>query len=110
MAQTWVPEACTLPTREQPLRAAGFDALFGALLAEVARPEPTRARLTLPLEVEARARDLAQREACCCSFFTFTFGRTDADTVWMDVAVPGPYVAVLDAMVGRAEASRTGAA
>ena len=28
MAVTWVPESCKLPTVEQPLRVAEFDALF----------------------------------------------------------------------------------
>jgi hypothetical protein len=29
---TWVPEACTLPTVDQPLRAAEFDDLFATAL------------------------------------------------------------------------------
>lgn len=42
-----MPDACTLPTAQQPLRLAGFDALFATALAVVRRPEPTRLRLIL---------------------------------------------------------------
>jgi hypothetical protein len=34
----WVPEACTLPTVEQPLRVAEFDDLFATALRGIARP------------------------------------------------------------------------
>ncbi|MFG1754168.1 hypothetical protein [Streptosporangium sandarakinum] len=43
----WTPSACTLPTAEQPLRVAEFDALFIDAVRGVARPEPTRLRLEL---------------------------------------------------------------
>ncbi|WTX00041.1 hypothetical protein OG216_44820 [Streptomycetaceae bacterium NBC_01309] len=113
---TWVPQACTLPSREQPLRVAEFDALFATSLIGLERPEPTRARLALSADAEERARDLAARETGCCSFFTFSFDRTPAvgpgggGAVSMDVAVPEAYVAVLDALVARAEAARPGVA
>lgn len=113
-AETWVPLACTLPTREQPLRSAEFDALFAASLTRVERPEPTRARLLLAAEADPVARDLAARETACCSFFTFSFEQAGAaagtGVVAMEVGVPAAQVAVLDALVARAEAARTGAA
>ena len=110
MSRTWVPQACTLPTQEQPLRAAEFDALFTVSLISVERPERTRVRLVLRPDAEPGARALAARETRCCAFFTFTFGResTAADTVWMDVAVPPSHVVVLDALAARAEAARGG--
>ncbi|MBB6551859.1 hypothetical protein [Nonomuraea rubra] len=38
---TWVgPSACTLPTVEQPLRVAEFDALFAGAVQGVAPPGP----------------------------------------------------------------------
>lgn len=43
----WVPAACTLPTPEQPLRVAEFDALFAASSRRVERLTPTHLRLTL---------------------------------------------------------------
>jgi hypothetical protein len=33
----WVPEACTLPTVEQPFRVAEFDDLFAVALCDVRR-------------------------------------------------------------------------
>ncbi|WP_156959849.1 hypothetical protein [Nocardia sp. BMG51109] len=70
--EAWVTvDACTLPTDQQPLRVAEFDALFGAALRHVDRVSPTRLRPDLDDGAEARARDLATRESGCCSFFTF---------------------------------------
>ncbi|MET8028575.1 hypothetical protein [Streptomyces avermitilis] len=43
----WVPASCTLPTTEQPLRVAEFDALFAGRLTGTARPEPLRLLLVL---------------------------------------------------------------
>ncbi|NUO57978.1 MAG: hypothetical protein HOV71_01100 [Hamadaea sp.] len=48
----WVPDACTLPTAEQPLRVAEFDALFAASLRHADRRTPTRLRLTLGSSTE----------------------------------------------------------
>jgi hypothetical protein len=112
-SETWVPQACTLPTQEQPFRVAQFDALFAASLTRVERPEPTRARLLLAADAEPAARHLAARETGCCSFFTFSFDQTEAavetGVVSMDVNVPAVQVPVLDALVARAEAAaRTG--
>lgn len=109
----WVPEACTLPTAERPLRVAEFDALFADALERVERPEPGRLRMSLHGGdggdgggVGERARDLAERESACCSFFTFTFSQDDPGRVLMEVAVPPEHTAVLDALAERA----TGAA
>ncbi|MET7642561.1 hypothetical protein ABZS83_02725 [Streptomyces sp. NPDC005426] len=43
----WVPQSCTLPTEERPLRAAEWDALFDERLISLSRPEPLRLRLDL---------------------------------------------------------------
>jgi hypothetical protein len=69
-----VPEVCTLPTVEQPLRLAEFQDLFAAAVRGVESVADTRLRLYLtgPDGVEATVRDLAARETQCCSFFTFT--------------------------------------
>jgi hypothetical protein len=91
-----VPDACTLPTGERPLRVSEFDDLLRYVL-QSARPEPTLLKLSLPRDVEAAARDLAQRESECCSFFTFEFDSAD-DVVVMHVSVPPSQVEVLDAI------------
>ncbi|MFI5877126.1 hypothetical protein ACIBAH_32705 [Streptomyces sp. NPDC051445] len=36
---TWVPQSCTLPTTEQPLRVAEFDTLFAERLADASRSD-----------------------------------------------------------------------
>lgn len=101
---TWVPDACTLPTPEQPLRLQEFASLFHDAGRSMARPGP--GTLTLALDpspgIEERARDLTSREASCCSFFTFTVDRVD-DRVEVGVTVPGGREEVLDGLTRQAE-------
>jgi hypothetical protein len=103
--ESWVPEACTLPTVERPLRLAEFDELFTTSVLSVERLDPARLRLDLEPDasVAARAADLVVRETGCCSFFTFTLTATGG-TVQLDVAVPAAQVDVLDALADRAAA------
>jgi len=98
-----VPEACTLPTAEQPLRLLEFDDLFATSLLRQQRVSPTRLRWQLDPTVEARTRDLTGRESSCCSFFTFSFTAA-RDRLQLDVDVPSEQVAVLDALSKRAAA------
>jgi len=97
----WGPEACTLPTVEQPLRIAEFDALFATSVRGVQRLTGTRLRLLLDPGSAAVARDLTARETECCSFFTFTLTPVGGD-LQVDVEVPTAHVAVLDALAVRA--------
>jgi hypothetical protein len=97
--EQWVPNVCTLPTAERPLRIAEFDDVFAVVL-RAARRAPSRLDLVLPAAMEADARDLAQRESRCCSFFGFDFEPTD-DGVVMRIEVPPAQVEVLDAIEGR---------
>jgi hypothetical protein len=97
MSTAWIPDACTLPTVEQPLRVAEFGELFATSVRSRQRMSPTRLRLVLDPAGEARARDLCARESQCCSFFTFTFG-VDERGVSLDVDVPPQQIAVLDAI------------
>lgn len=99
--QGWVPDACTLPSVEQPIRVAEFDRFFAESVRRTRRPDPTRLELLLSADADAAGRDLAARETSCCSFFTFGFETTDVGTV-MQVAVPSAYVEVLDAFASRA--------
>ncbi|MDX3837724.1 hypothetical protein [Streptomyces europaeiscabiei] len=100
---TWVPQSCTLPTTEQPLRVAEFDALFAKRLADASRPERLRLELVLTggQGVEESVRDLVARESGCCSFFTFTV-RPGPEHINLYVEVDGTHEAVLDALQERA--------
>lgn len=106
MTQTepsWVPDACTLPTAEQPLRLAEFDALFGADVTDVQLITADTALLTLRPDapVAARAADLAMRETGCCSFFEFTLTATGG-RLTLQIRTPATQIDVLDAVVQRA--------
>ncbi|MFF0246998.1 hypothetical protein ACWEU6_13655 [Streptosporangium sandarakinum] len=99
----WAPSACTLPTAEQPLRVAEFDALFTDAVRGAARPEPTRLRLELVFSPgnAARAAELTARESGCCSFFTFTLSIAGGSLA-LEVTVPAEHTEVLDALQARA--------
>ncbi|MEV0032421.1 hypothetical protein [Nocardia sp. NPDC050793] len=97
----WVPEACTLPTIEQPVRVAEFDDFFTSSVRSTVRPKRTRLDLVLRDGAEAVGRDLAVRESTCCSFFSFTFDTGEEGPV-MRVEVPPAHVEVLDALEQRA--------
>jgi len=101
--QAWVPEACTLPTVDRPLRLAEFDDLFATALRGQQRLSATTLRWDLDPAAETTARDLTGRESSCCSFFSFTFHPGDG-TLQLDVEVPDAHVAVLDALGERAAA------
>lgn len=105
---TWVaPDACTLPTVEQPVRVAEFDSLFAEALRSIERVNPTNARFALngTEGTAARAQDLATWETECCSFFAFTITPTGPVSVVMDVSVPDARADVLGALVDMAEAA-----
>ena len=98
----WAPvDACALPTGEQPLREAEFDALFATALRGVERLGPDLLRLTF--DGTAELEDLIARESSCCSFFAFDLTATD-DGLVLDVRVPAARVAVLDGLARRAAA------
>ncbi len=102
-----IPDACTLPTVERPLRLAEFDALFATAVRRVDTVGPTHARLRLtgPAGLAATVRDLTARETECCSFFTFTVTPEPADqgeVLTLDVEVPAQYADVLASLAERA--------
>jgi hypothetical protein len=102
-SEVWIPEACTLPTVERPLRRAEFDSLFAGSLRTQERLSPTVLRWTLDPTAEATARDLAERETACCSFFTFDI-TVAGDILQVTVQVPAAQVRILDALAARASA------
>lgn len=102
----WVPDACTLPTIEQPLRSAEFDTLFTESVRELTRPDRTRLELTLADDAEPEARNLAARESQCCTFFAFDFQIGEAGTI-MRIDVPAAHADVLDAIESRVREALT---
>jgi hypothetical protein len=105
-ADDWVPQACTLPTAEQPLRIAEFDDLFATSLRGLERVAPTRLQLRLDGGNEATARDLTARETSCCSFFAFDYTHAaGGELLLLDVTVPQAHVDVLNALAVRAAAA-----
>ncbi|HEX5088352.1 MAG TPA: hypothetical protein VFV89_11135 [Nocardioides sp.] len=108
MADLITTDACTLPTAERPLRVAEFDSLFAASATAVSRRGDGSVRIALsggPGLVE-RVRDLIEREAACCSFFTFAVQGSDEELT-LDVSVPPGRRDILEALAARAE-ERTG--
>jgi hypothetical protein len=99
-SMNWVPDECTLPTADRPLRTAQFREVFGELARDVERAAPGRLRLTLTAspEVAGRVAELAVRETECCSFFEFTL--TAGKGLSLEIAVPKGREEILDAMAG----------
>jgi hypothetical protein len=104
----WVPDACTLPTAQQPLRLVEFDELFATNVAGSERLTPGHLRLALvgDEQLAATVTDLADRESDCCSFFTFTVTSPRPGSVVLDIEVPAAHVDVLDALANRATEAR----
>jgi hypothetical protein len=105
--QVWVPQACTLPTVERPLRLAEFDDLFATAVRGVDALDRTHARMRLvgPAGLEARVRDLTARESECCSFFAFTITpqpAVDGEAMVLDVEVAPAHADVLESLAQRA--------
>ncbi|MFD6969147.1 hypothetical protein [Streptomyces sp. NPDC059979] len=98
----WVPQSCTLPTQERPLRVAEWDALFSERLTFLSRPQPFHLRLDLAggPGIEERVRDLVERESGCCSFFTFAT-TSGEDLIRLDISVDQTHETVLDALAAR---------
>jgi hypothetical protein len=99
MTDAWVPDACTLPTVDRPVRVAEFDELFGAALRST-RTTRTSLRIEFGPTVAEWVRDLTDRESQCCAFFDFTI-HTEPDRVILDIAVPETQRAILDAIEAR---------
>ena len=85
---------------------AEFDELFATAVRSVTRESNVHATFELPAEpaVAATAADLTARESPCCTFWTFALTMTGG-RVMLEVRVPPGNVAVLDALVVRAQAA-----
>lgn len=99
----WIPSACTLPTVEQPLRRAEFDALLAEDVSGIEQVSPERLRLDLRPhpDAAARAARLATKETGCCSFFGFDLAIGDGK-VAMTVTTSSDRAPVLAALHDRA--------
>lgn len=111
MTASWVaPDACTLPTAEQPLRVAEFDDLFTSHLQRLDWDGTTALTMHLsgPVGLADTVRDLAARESSCCSFFDFTTtvaATGSTEDVQLLLAVPAGREDVLTALGTRATAA-----
>jgi hypothetical protein len=108
-----VPDACSLPTAEQPLRVAEFENLFASAVRSVDRLDDRHVRLLMTGDqgLEGTVRDLAARENGCCGFFGFTITparQAAGEAVTLDIEVPANYVAVLDGLAQLAETASAG--
>lgn len=103
MSELLVPDACTLPTAEQPVRLSEIDRLLSTAVLSVDRADPVQLRLLLEPDaaVASRTADLIVRESACCSFFTFTLIASEGELT-LEVSVAPAHVDVLDAMADRA--------
>ena len=97
----WAPDACTLPTAEQPLRVAEFDRLFANHVRSARRVDPQTLDLTLAAEARDATADLTARESECCSFFAFTLTDPTDGHFHLHIGVPATQVAVLDGLADR---------
>ncbi|MFG2053238.1 hypothetical protein ACGFI9_04320 [Micromonospora sp. NPDC048930] len=104
----WIPDACTLPASERPLRLAEFDRFLTEAVrgADRVSAQHLRLRLDGAAQVEETARDLTARESSCCSFFAFDLSRSGPDSLTLDVRVPAGRVDVLDALADRSASVR----
>ncbi len=96
----WVPvSACTLPSEQQPLRAAEFEDLFRSALRRAERRSPSWLQLGFVDTGDGfeGIAELVARESACCSFFSFDLHRLDAETV-LEIRVPAAHTAVLDGL------------
>ena len=104
LGDDWVPDACTLPTVEQPMRRDEFDDLFAHDVVAIHHESGGRLRVDLrpDPEVAARAAGLAARETGCCAFFSFYLAIT-AGAVSMVIEAAPAHADVLAALGARAE-------
>lgn len=102
MDEAWMPDSCTLPTVQRPVRVAEFDALLAASVQGVERVDEhlLRMRLDRSPDVAGAAAQFAVKETRCCAFFAFTL-TVDREGLRLDVAVPDGQTDVLDALTAR---------
>ncbi|MBT2517178.1 hypothetical protein J7E29_07010 [Streptomyces sp. ISL-90] len=100
-----IPDACTLPTAERPIRLVEFDELLTDSVRSAERDSATHLtmRLQRDEDLEAVTRDFAAREAECCSFFDFTI-TADGNDIVLRIGVPPQHASILDSLQARSAA------
>lgn len=96
------PVACTLPTGALADRMNAYRALLAeSLVAGERTADGMRWTLRAGPGVEARARELADRERACCGFLTITVTAVDGLVVWEATTYDDPAAqGVLEALAG----------
>jgi hypothetical protein len=89
--------ACTLPSAQQPVRAAEWDEVFAHSVRRVTRTSSTSLELDLVGD-PAPVWELAMRETDCCSFFDFTLNGST-----LRIEVPAQHADVLSALAAMAD-------
>lgn len=104
---SWVPDSCTLPTEEQPLRTAEFHDLLANSVhdSKLIAPDHLQMSLTQEPGVAAKVADLAAREVQCCGFFNFSL-TIAAGKLTLDLTVPQTHADVLAALVASVDRHR----
>ena len=93
-----IPVACTLSDAGAMSQAAEWIELVADAL-ETERVDGGVA-MTFPAGEEARVRDLADREAACCSFLAITTARTDAGLRLVITSADADALPVIESLAG----------
>jgi hypothetical protein len=94
-----VPVACTLNSGEAQVRRGEWEMTLARAVATSERRSANRLELRLLADLDIRpVVDLAQREASCCAFFTFTL-EIGADHLVLVIEVPDEAIEMLDHLV-----------
>jgi hypothetical protein len=97
-----VPIACSLEQSDAASRLGEWQELLRLVVGRSERVSPNRLELSLiPASDIVSAIGLAQREAACCPFFTFTL-EIAAEHLVLVVEVPNDAVEILDQLVAEA--------
>lgn len=96
------PEACSLPSADQPARVVEWDALFAEAVCDVS---PTAGGVRFAVDRTAArpaaVADLADRESQCCAFLVFTLHIGDG-TLDLDVTSGAGHAEVVATLARRA--------
>jgi len=94
-----IPIACTLEAGDARAQLGEWQAVLRAVVDSSERPSANRLELSLLPDADVGSViSLAQREAACCAFFSFTL-EIQADSLVLSVEVPDEAVGILDQLV-----------
>jgi hypothetical protein len=94
-----VPIACTLQPSDAKAQLGEWQEMLRRVTERSERVSPNRLELSILPEADIRALiNLAQREAACCTFFSFAI-QIQADHLVLAVEVPNDAVEILDRLL-----------